>query len=227
MPEIANRRVMATGKKKTTADKISEALIEDIAAGLLEPGERLDEVGLATRFNASRTPVREALHRLMAQNILTLSDENGRRRNLQVASYTVSELSQMFEAMEEIEAVCAKMAAQRLNLLSEAAILRQLAAMEEAAQRGARSEFLKANEAFHQAIYRATLNDYIAELASSFRYRTGPFRAKRYRTKADMLDSIEPHRALVDTILGRKTEDVGKDIRRQMARDFLTRVEAS
>jgi DNA-binding GntR family transcriptional regulator len=212
---------------KSTADRISDELISDISAGLLEPGERLDEVTLARRFSASRTPVREALHRLKAQKILTQSDENGKRRGLRIASYSVDELSQMFEAMEEIEAICAKMASQRLNLMSEAKILRELAKMEEAASRGDRSTFLRSNEAFHTAIYDATQNEYIAELASSFRHRTGPFRAKRYRTKQDMIDSIPPHRALVDTILGRVSPEAGNDIRRKMARDYLINLEAS
>ena len=207
----------ASPKRLSPADRISAALIVDIAAGLLEPGQRLDEVSLATRFETSRTPVREALTRLVAQKILTA--ESG--RGVRVAIYSVSELAQMFEAMQEIEAVCAKLAAQRLTLLSESEILNQQAAMKKAAIAGDRIAFLKANEAFHQAIYRATQNPYFAELASSFRYRTGPFRAKRYQTKEDLLESIETHDALVKSIIGHIDADSEASLKRRMARSYI------
>lgn len=41
--------------------KLREALEDDIIAGRLRPGQRLDEAGLAERFGVSRTPIREAL----------------------------------------------------------------------------------------------------------------------------------------------------------------------
>lgn len=204
-------------ERRTAADRIAEALIDDIAAGLIEPGQRLDEVSLAERFGASRTPVREALARLVAQSILTTSGGRGVR----VAAYTKLQLAQMFEAMQEFEAVCARLAAQRLTLLSRAEIASAQQACEDAARVGDRIAFLKANEAFHQAIYRATQNPYVAELASSFRYRTGPFRAKRYRSKDDLLSSIETHAALVQTIFGAGDAESDAALRRRMADGYI------
>ena len=39
-------------------DEVGERLAEDIVLGRLEPGSRLDEAMLATRYGVSRTPVR-------------------------------------------------------------------------------------------------------------------------------------------------------------------------
>lgn len=203
--------------RRTVADRIAEALIDDIAAGLIEPGQRLDEVSLAERFGASRTPVREALARLVAQSILTTKGGRGVR----VTVYTKPQLAQMFEAMQEFEAICARLAAQRLTLLSRAEITIAQHACEDAARAGDRTAFLRANEAFYQAIYRATQNPYVAELASSFRYRTGPFRAKRYRTQDDLLQSIETHAALVQTIIGASDADFDAALRRRMADGYI------
>ncbi|MEO1090923.1 MAG: GntR family transcriptional regulator [Pseudomonadota bacterium] len=209
--------------RRTTADHIATTLVDDIAAGLLGPGQRLDEVGLAERFGASRTPVREALNRLVAQSILTTSGGRGVR----VADYSRLQLAQIFEAMQEMEAVCARLAAQRLTLLSRAEIGSAQRACEDAARAGDRIAFLKANEAFHQAIYRATQNPYVAELAASFRHRTGPFRAKRYRTQDDLLHSIETHAALVRTIFGSSDAESDAALRRRMADDFIATLGAA
>ena len=104
--------------KQSAAQRIEQALVLEIGAGALEPGQRLDEVGLATRFGASRTTVREALSRLTAQGVLV----QGERRGVFVARYSREELSQIFEAMHEIEAACARIASQRLNLLARSEI---------------------------------------------------------------------------------------------------------
>jgi DNA-binding GntR family transcriptional regulator len=181
------------------ARAIEAQLVEDISIGLLEPGRRLDEAGLAQRFGASRTPVREALLRLAAQGILV----EGERRGIRVAEYTREELSQIFEAMHEIEIACARIAASRLTLLSRHEIEAAQAECITAAEAGDRTGFLRANEAFHQTIYRATGNPFIAELASDFRRRTGPFRAKKFVVKQDLLAAAESHERLMRDIFSK------------------------
>ena len=58
-------------------DRIKIKLEKDIVAGILKPGERLDEVSLAEQFNVSRTPVREALLQLSAEGLLTSMQSRG------------------------------------------------------------------------------------------------------------------------------------------------------
>lgn len=209
--------------KLSTAQRIEFALREEISAGELTPGQRLDEVGLATRFGASRTPVREALSRLTAQGILVA----GEKRGVFVAEYSREELSQIFEAMHEIEAACARIASQRLNLLTRTSIIEAQAACVDAAERGDRSAYLHANEAFHIAIYEATGNPYMAEIASEFRRRTGPFRAKRVKTKADLIASAESHRGLIESIFSEDSVAASKGMRAHMTESFLKTLSAN
>ena len=115
------------------------------------PGIRLDEVRLARRFGVSRTPVREALSRLTAQGVLV----PGERRGAFVAEYSREQLSQIFEAMHEIEAACARIAAQRLSLLARSEIEMAQGDCMKAAEAGNRVAYLRANEAFHLTIYKA------------------------------------------------------------------------
>ncbi|MEO0865685.1 MAG: GntR family transcriptional regulator, partial [Pseudomonadota bacterium] len=70
--------------RASTPQRIERALVEEISAGALAPGERLDETRLAERFGVSRTPVREALSRLTAQGVLV----HGEKRGVFVAQYT-------------------------------------------------------------------------------------------------------------------------------------------
>lgn len=190
-------RIIAKPPHVSAARRIEAGLLDDIAAGQLAPGERLDETRLAERFGTSRTPVREALSRLLAADVVT----GGNGRGVTVAVYSREELAQMFEAMSEIEAVCAGLAAKRLTLLARAELEAAQRECHAAASAGDRRRYLQANEAFHAAIYAATQNRYVSELAAEFRRRTGPFRARKFATDADLAASARTHDTLLETIL--------------------------
>lgn len=196
---------------------IEAVLMDDIAAGALRPGERLDEVTLTRRFGVSRTPVREALSRLVAQGVLV----PGEKRGVRVAEYSRTELAQIFETMQEIEATCARMAAQRLTLLSRSEIEAAQARCQAAAQAGDLPGYLRANEAFHAAIYRATGNPYMAQLAADFRRRTGPFRAKKFATPADLVASAHSHEDLMASIFSADSKLASDGMRAHMTASFL------
>ena len=203
--------------KQSATQRIEKALLDDIGAGKLAPGQRLDEVGLAERFGASRTPVREALSRLTAQGVLV----QGERRGVFVAEYSREELSQIFEAMHEIEAACARIVSQRLTLLARSEIQAAQAECVRAAEAGDRQAYLSANETFHTAIYKATGNPYIAEIASEFRRRTGPFRAKKFASQEDLLASAESHQVLINDIFSEDSTTASKGMRDHMTESFM------
>ena len=215
MAKIAE--VQEESPKMSAAQRIEQSLMEEISVGDLAPGQRLDEVGLASRFGASRTPVREALSRLTAQGVLV----QGEKRGVFVAEYGREELSQIFEAMHEIEAACARIAAQRLTLLKRSEIEAAQADCLAAAQAGDRAAYLRANEAFHMAIYSATGNPYMAEIASEFRRRTGPFRAKKFATREDLISSAESHQALIADIFSEDSVTASNSMRSHMAASFV------
>lgn len=201
----------------SSAARIEAALTAEIAAGLHAPGERLDETRLAARFGTSRTPVREALGRLVAQGILA----SEARRGARVALYSREQLAQMFEAMGEIEAVCARLAAQRLTLLTRAAIEAAQAECGAAAGAGDVARYLRANEAFHAAIYAATQNPYVAELAAELRRRTGPARAKKFRTEGDLHASVAGHEALMAVIVSGDGASAHEGTRSRLSASYL------
>ncbi|NSX53535.1 GntR family transcriptional regulator [Parasulfitobacter algicola] len=207
----------STQSRESTGQKIESVLLDDIAAGLLQPGERLDETKLAQRFGVSRTPVREALSRLTAQGVLIA----GEKRGVRVAEYSREELSQMFEAMQEIESICARLANQRLTLLNRSEIEAAQANCKTAAQANDRIAYIRANEALHMAIYRATDNPYIFELASDFRRKTGPFRAKKLESQADLIASVANHEDLLAKIFSGDSQMAVDGMRQHMTESFM------
>ncbi len=97
--------------ERKRADLIADAIEELILEGTFDDGDRLDEVQLAERFNVSRTPIREALQRLILSGLV----EQLPRRGVFVRQPGPVELIEMFEVMAELEAVCARLAASRIS----------------------------------------------------------------------------------------------------------------
>ena len=74
------------------SDSVATTLREMIVDGRLAAGERINEVQLAARLGISRTPLREALGRLVAEGALTSSPRLG----VYVCPLTVDEVEQIY-----------------------------------------------------------------------------------------------------------------------------------
>ena len=104
-------RAAGPAEKITRAEELRLQLADEIVRGALPPGAPLDETDIARRFNVSRTPVREALRQLAACGLV----EARAHRGAVVARPTLERLTGMFEAMAELEAICAGLAAERMT----------------------------------------------------------------------------------------------------------------
>src|ERR1700754_1359602 len=147
--------------KVTRAEELRLQLADEIVRGTLAPGAPLDETDIARRFSVSRTPVREALRQLVASGLV----ESRAHRGAVVAQPSVERLKSMFEAMAELEALCAGLAAERMSAAERhglEALHEQLRVLSYA---GDPQRFHQVNEQFHQAIYVGARNTYIAEMA--------------------------------------------------------------
>src|SRR3978361_1101533 len=92
------------------AQRLKQAIEDEIVDGTLPLGAGLDEVHLAKRFGVSRTPIREAIIQLTMTGLV----ETKPRKGATVSTPEPQHLHAMFEAMAEIEAACGRLAARRL-----------------------------------------------------------------------------------------------------------------
>ena len=77
------------------------------------------------------------------------------------------------------------------------------------------------------AIYRATGNPYITEIASEFRRRTGPFRAKKFETRDDLIASARSHAELINDIFSEDSATASRSMRSHMTASFLETLRAN
>lgn len=204
------------------ADDVCRRIADEIVLGNFAPGSRLDEVSLAARFNVSRTPVREALKQLA---IMGLVDTRPNRGSV-VAELSVEQLDQMFEAIGELEAACARHAALRMTEVDRARMLELHAEGRAAMQAGDIDRYDAANLELHATIIRGCYNPVLIEMATSLRHRVSPFRRTQFRNLERMGESFEEHSVIVEAILAHDVITTYREMRSHLlsARSATNRV---
>ncbi|WP_241990757.1 GntR family transcriptional regulator [Cryobacterium gelidum] len=91
------------------SERAYRQLREEILNGLLAPGAGLLEVEQADRIGVSRTPLREAVARLIADGLVV-----GRRgRGFEVTDISVDSISELYELRQALEVQASRLAALR------------------------------------------------------------------------------------------------------------------
>ena len=184
-------------QKVTRAEELRLQLADEIVRGALAPGSPLDETDIARRFSVSRTPVREALRQLVASGLV----EARPHRGAVVAQPSFERLTSMFEAMAELEAICAGLAAERMTPIERhrlEAVHEELRVLSHA---GNPDRFHAVNERFHNSIYVGSQNAYIAEMTLATRVRVQPFRRAQFRNLGRLAKSHAEHDRVVVAIM--------------------------
>ncbi|HVZ52604.1 MAG TPA: GntR family transcriptional regulator [Pseudolabrys sp.] len=183
--------------RKTRAEELRLQLADEIVRGTFAPGAPLDELTLARRFSVSRTPVREAIRLLAASGLV----EVRAHRAAVVARPSEEQLAGMFEAMADLEAMCAGYAAERMTGPERRAFEDIHEKLRVLIQSGDPQRYHEVNEAFHAAIYAGAHNSYLADLALATRARVQPFRRAQFRNLGRLAKSHVEHARVVEAIL--------------------------
>jgi len=174
-----------------TASEISDRILEAVMARKLEPGSRLGEQQLAMLFDCSRTIVREALTRLAARGIVTVSA----RRGWYVVEPSQDEAREAFEARRVIETGLIR-SSKKVDKPAIARLRTHLTRQKAAVKGsdvGARS-FLLGD--FHVCLAECLGNSLLADTLRDFTARTTLI-AMRYQTPEDAAQSCAEHVEIV------------------------------
>jgi DNA-binding GntR family transcriptional regulator len=132
----------------TAQDEVYEHMKGRILSGEFAGGMRLNPVEIGAMLGVSRTPVREAFHRLDVEGLVTITPNRG----AVVTTLTVDDVRELFKIRTSLEMLAAAEAAPRLHedALDEFELL--LRRMERV--RGDPKQWVVRHEAFHDRIYQ-------------------------------------------------------------------------
>ena len=213
--------------RSAAADGVYEALREAIVSRRLRAGDRLAEEQLAKQFGVSRTPVREALLRLEAEQFAA----RVARRGLVVRPIPESEVLEVYAVRAALDGLAATLAAEHATPPDVARIRwisRQLA---EASEKSDFAKMAELNIELHEAICDAAHNgmllhfmrqihDWVRRFGSGDTTFSHPGRAVDATTEHErVLDAIEAGDGLLAGQLAREHMNRAREVRIAMLRE--------
>lgn len=196
----------------------------------LRPGERLSEIELAVRLGVSRTPVREALNRLVTEGFLVPCSRGFMRRPLDV-----QESLDLYEARAAVERECLRLAVARASDAQIAEAEAWLAQSRKVPARTPVERLVELDEGFHGRIAamagNAELQRLLANLNERIRFirwldmeKVG--RDATQREHAAILKALRTRDAaagdrLLAAHIGLRREQIVEAITRGLARIYL------
>lgn len=133
----------------STREKTYEHLKSNIFAGRFAPGERLAEEHLAEELGVSRTPVREALHKLEQDGLIEPLESRG----FCIPRDSPEEIEDLFELRTVLEGYTLKIICERITEEQIAFLEELVDNAEEALERQQIEEVFNWNTKFHDSLH--------------------------------------------------------------------------
>jgi len=141
----------------TGYDIAREEIRERIISLNLAPGSVIDEASLMDQLGLGRTPIREALKLLEAENLVVIVP----RRGIFVADIGLNHLQQIYEMRLALEPMAARLAAQRITPARLSQLRLCSADMGDMGSLDIPSAY-RIDRAFHRVLARASGNELLA-----------------------------------------------------------------
>jgi DNA-binding GntR family transcriptional regulator len=166
------------------------------------PGTPLDEEALARRFRTSRTPVREAMLKLLEAGLI----EKKSRKRSEVAGLDLPRLIHMFETLADLEGLSARYCAKRMTEPERKALTTNHERATIALRSGDEDEYARLGEQFHRLILEASHNAVLIEIAGRLAARLVPYRRLQLRVPGQFEANQRDHEALLAALVAGDAE---------------------
>jgi DNA-binding FadR family transcriptional regulator len=208
---------------------ISQSLEEEILCGERRPGERLPtEESLCSRFQASRTAVREAIQQLRGRGLVKTRKGSGSfiaQPNIEMLSDAVETFSvlnrggsylELIDFRLLLETECARLAATRASDEMMSLMQRALTKMRDS--QGNRKRQGEADIAFHLAIAASSKHRLFASLLGALKKRSIEYASITPEGLENFEDMIATHDAIFQAIAQRNPEEAGNRMKNHLTR---------
>jgi len=197
--------------RETLQDHVYRQLTDLILDGEIVPGELVTIQRLADAFGTSAMPVREALKRLTAANVLTVVSG----RSIGIPPLSADRLTDLRLVRREIEPLAAGWAVGKAGPEDIAELEARFEEMKRAIAEGDIRTFLRANRAFHFCIYRAAGSPTLDTIIETLWLQISPYFNMLARSGKASVNNIE-HEAMLKALETGDVEAMRESLRQDI-----------
>ena len=187
---------------KPLRELVCENIRQAIIDGTFSPGERLMEIQLADEMGVSRTPVREAIRKLELEGFVVMIP----RRGTYVADISIKDITEIYEIRTCLDTLAAGLAAERITDEELEALNRLLVEIGQHIADNNMEKIVEADTAFHDILYQASRNERLRSIINNLREQLTGIRGRSMSYPGRLIETMEEHRTLVDSIAARDSE---------------------
>lgn len=197
----------------------------------LHPGEKLSDLRISDELGVSRTPVREALHRLVQDGVVNYSPNRG----FFVAEFSPADISEVFELRAALEALALRNVAAKLPSSQFAWAVRELDRVEamiavastDDERHAAAAAFLEVDQGFHQWLVNQSGNQRLIAIVGGLWAQVSVFQRAGTHIPGWTEIAIAQHRTIITILLDGRIEEAAQalehhilDMRRRVLADI-------
>ena len=155
------------------------------------------EIHLADRLGVSRTPIREAIHKLEREGLVTIVP----RRGAEVAQITEKSMNDVLEVRRALDALCVELACDRITEEELADLKTACDRFEQCVRTGDSKKIAQADVALHDIIVRATGNQRLIQLVNNLSEQMYRYRFEYIKDSSQHQTLVEEHRIIYQSIV--------------------------
>ena len=204
----------ALPERRSLGHSVYENLKEAIIEGSLAPESRVVETRFAEALGISRTPVREAMHKLEREGLLRQDPKGG----FYVVGLTREDIEEAFGIRGVLESYAARLATVRHQEEELAPLEEKLVEYRDCLDRGHMEELPRINTDFHDLLYGLSRSPKLVKMINDLRVQIFRFRQVILKIEAMARASNEDHRLMMEAIRARDGDRVEVLVREHILR---------
>lgn len=177
------------------AEQVFERLENEILSGKYPIGEVLTEMKLAADLGVSRTPIREALHRLEAEHLIEIGS-----KGILIVGVSRQDLADIFAVRAAVEGLAARTAAERITDGELAQLHEALELQEFYVPRNDPDHVRSMDSRFHSLLYRASGSTVLEDVLLPLHRKVQKYRRASVSNHERAVASAAEHRRIFEAV---------------------------
>lgn len=184
---------------KTAAEQVFSEMVSDILTGALRPRDQVSERDLVARYGVSRTPVREALKRMLERGFL----EIGPKGVAQVLDLNAEDLEKLYELRLKLESEAADAIVANIDDSTIEELRNTNRQLSAAVKKRDLEEMLEVRSRFHATLTRSMHNRWLADVLISLREKSYVVRYTHWRSVNRARETVRLHEKMIQALVAR------------------------
>jgi DNA-binding GntR family transcriptional regulator len=196
-------------------DQVYTIIWEQIVSHKLRPGDKISDLRLSQELGVSRTPIREALHRLSQDGIVRSESRYG----FFVTTFSSQDVSEVYDIRTALEVLAVRLALLQItdaNLDDEQRALSELRSEIIAGVDGAEERWLARDRAFHRMLVQKARNHRLESILTGLQTQIGVFQVYGIHLSSLRLLSLDHHLRILDALKERDSRAAERAMERHI-----------